>query len=146
MPVVGADKHKARLRNLIENTGKAVLQALYVTGQKIELTAEKSITEGSVSGKNHVPSKPGEPPNADTRRLDTNIETSIAAKTPPTVHVTSHAPYSTFLEWGTSRMAPRPYMRPALAKHKTDAVSATVTAVSSTAAGKKPRSTPPPKG
>lgn len=143
MAVQGADKHKARLRNLIDKTGKAVLQALYVTGQKVELEAERSITEGSVSGKNHVPSKPGEPPNADTRLLDTSIETSIAAQNPPTVHVTSHAPYSTFLEWGTSRMAPRPYMRPALAKHKTDSVSATVNAVKNTAAGRSPSSGKP---
>lgn len=97
---------------------KQMVAILYAAGQEIEIAAEKSITEGSVSGKNHVPSAPGQPPNADTRFLDTNIETEIKANSPPTVHVTSKAPYSAALEFGTSKMAERPFMRPAAAKVK----------------------------
>lgn len=103
---------RARARG---NAQKA-LRALYLAGQKIELIAEHSITDGSISGPGHIASLPGQPPNADTRYLDSNIETTIVAQNPPTVHVTSHAFYSAFLEFGTSRMAARPFMRPATAQ------------------------------
>lgn len=107
----------ARLRNA-KADGKAIVQKLYAAGQLIEAEAERSITEGSVSGKNHVPSLPGQPPNADTRFLDSNIETTIVAVSPPTVHVTSKAPYSAALEFGTSKMVERPFMRPATKKYR----------------------------
>lgn len=99
---------------------KRMAAALYKVGQNIELDAERSITQGSVSGTNHVPSAPGEPPNADTRFLDSNIETTIEAQTQSDirVHVTSHAPYSAALEYGTSKMAERPFMRPAVEKNR----------------------------
>lgn len=119
--VIGAKKHSERLKSLAGVAPK-VLRALYVAGQNIELTAENSITRGSVSGKGHVPSKPGEPPNADTRLLDTSIETTIESRMPPTVAVTSNAPHSAALEFGTSKMAERPFMRPATKKNRRRAV------------------------
>ena len=63
--------HADRLRRM-QNT-RDIVKALYLAGQRIELEAERSITQGSISGKGHIPSFPGEPPNADTRLLDTNI-------------------------------------------------------------------------
>lgn len=116
--VTGRARHSARLRQIALRANQAVLRALYAAGQEIEAFAEHSITDGSVSGAGHVPSRPGEPPNADTRLLDTSIETTIASPSPPTVHVTSNAPYSAALEYGTSKMAERPFMRPALRKKR----------------------------
>lgn len=95
-------------------------RALYAAGQAIEIEAEISITAGSVSGKGHVPSAPGQPPNADTRLLDTNINTVVVG--PGRVNVESTAPYSAFLEFGTSRMEARPFMRPAAEKKRPEAV------------------------
>ncbi|MCC5777860.1 hypothetical protein H7H48_02260 [Nitratireductor sp. B36] len=115
--IKGADRHTKRLRNMAKSS-KQVVAALYSAGQDIEIDAEQSITEGAISGAGHVPSLPGQPPNADTRHLDTNIETSVVAQNPPTVHVTSHAPYSAALEYGTSKMAARPFMRPATEKNR----------------------------
>jgi HK97 gp10 family phage protein len=69
------------------------------------------ITDGAVSGKGHVPSLPGNPPLEDTGVLRTNIETTQPA--PLHVEVSSNAPYAAALEFGTSRMQPRPYMQPA---------------------------------
>lgn len=115
---MSAKSHSDRLKRMAKQTAKEVVRALYLIGQQVELTAEKSITEGSVSGKFHVPSLPGQPPSNDTGTLVSGIETTIVAQNPPTVHVTSHAPYSAFLEFGTSRMAERPFMRPAVAKHR----------------------------
>lgn len=115
---MSAKSHSDRLRRMAKQTAREVTRALYLVGQQVELEAERSITAGSVSGKFHVPSLPGEPPNRDTGVLDSNIETTVVAQNPPTVHVTSHAPYSAALEWGTSKMAERPFMRPAVAKHR----------------------------
>lgn len=70
----------------------------------------------------HVPSNPGQPPKADTHTLDRNIETTIKSISPPVVRVTSNAPYGRDLEYGTSKMAERPYMRPAMAKYKGDVI------------------------
>jgi HK97 gp10 family phage protein len=120
--IIGDDKHRKRLNGMAANSARDLLAALYAAGQLIEVEAEISITNGSISGKGHVPSLPGEPPNADTRHLDTNIETTIEARDPPTVVVTSHAAYSAALEFGTSRMAERPFMRPAVAKKRAEAI------------------------
>lgn len=106
----------ARMRGSKKNS--QIVAALYSIGQRIELDAEISITAGSVSGAGHEPSLPGQPPNADTRHLDTNIETLIIARYPPTVTVESHAEYSAALEYGTEHMEERPFMRPALEKNR----------------------------
>lgn len=131
MAVKGTDKHKRRLNSLIHKTAQQVTRGLYIAGQLIELSAEHSITEGSISGAGHIPSLPGEPPNADTRFLDGNIETSVVTQTPPHVRVVSNAPYAAALEFGTSdgRIKERPYMRPATIKHEKDVRNAVATAV-----------------
>lgn len=85
----------------------------------IEVEAENSITEGSISGPGHIPSLPGEPPNADTRQLDGDIHTVVVGR--GRVNVESIAPYSAALEFGTSKMAARPYMGPSAAKKRPEA-------------------------
>lgn len=128
MTVKGLDKHVKRLQNM-RKAARQVTGALYAAGQDIELDAERSITEGSVSGAGHVPSLPGQPPNRDTGELDNSIETTIEAQNPPTVHVTSHAEYSAALEYGTSKMAERPFMRPATEKNRKNVSSKVAEAV-----------------
>jgi len=115
--ITGVQKHAQRLRSA-RDIAQSVTAALYSAGQDIELDAEQSIVQGSISGAGHVPSLPGQPPNRDTGFLDTNIETTVEAQNPPTVHVTSNAPYSAALEFGTSKMAERPFMRPATQKNR----------------------------
>jgi HK97 gp10 family phage protein len=111
--ITGAKQVSSKLRRLggrekIEFMGKA----LYAAGDEIRAHAAHSITAGSVSGALHVPSLPGEPPNADTHILDRSIE--VAQTAPLRVEVSSNAPYSAALEYGTSKMAERPFMRPAV--------------------------------
>lgn len=95
---------------------RAVGRALFAAGEMIQTEAQLSITRGSVSGKNHVPSRPGEPPNQDTGVLANGIETALTG--PLIVEVSSNAPYSAALEYGSSKMAARPFMRPALQSHE----------------------------
>lgn len=114
----GMSGHLKRIKNA-QNVAQHLTRGLYKAGTMIELDAERSITEGAISGKNHAPSLPGQPPNADTRHLDANIETTIKADASnPTVEVTSKATYAAALEFGTSKMAARPYMRPATEKNR----------------------------
>jgi HK97 gp10 family phage protein len=94
-------------RRVVENVGRA----LFAGGEIIRAEAAHLITEGAVSGKNHVPSLPGEPPNEDTGTLRSHIETAQIG--PLQVEVSSNAPYAVALEAGTSKMAERPYMGPA---------------------------------
>lgn len=86
-------------------------RALFVGGNRIQVAAQISITEGAVSGKEHVPSTAPKPPNQDTGVLANGIET--VQREPLLVEVSSNAPYSAPLELGTSRMAARPFMAPA---------------------------------
>lgn len=116
--ITGADAHSARLRRIAAQSAQAVTRGLYLAGQEIELEAERSITEGSISGKGHVVSAPGQPPNADTRDLDSKIETVVVSGPVPTVHVEANSKHAVPLEYGTSKMAERPFMRPAVAKKR----------------------------
>lgn len=113
----GADEHLARLRKLSGSEVVRVAGAVVVEGaDTIRAEAFRSISRGSVSGKGHVASSPGEPPNRDTGELQANLE---AVQTGPlTAEVRSKAPYAAALERGTSKMAARPYMRPARDKKR----------------------------
>ncbi|BEV00077.1 HK97-gp10 family putative phage morphogenesis protein [Novosphingobium olei] len=106
------DKWDARLKALAgPEVIKAARRVLYVGSDMIRAEAFRSISEGSVSGKGHVPSKPGEPPNRDTGVLQAGIENRMVSDLE--AEVSSNAPYAAPLEFGTSRMEARPYMRPA---------------------------------
>jgi len=106
-----------RQSKLEENIGKAV----FVISDRVKARAQHLMTDGSVSGAGHVPSNPGEPPNADTRQLDKGI---VSKKTgPATAEVRSTEPYSAALEFGApqNNLEERPFMRPALAAELDDA-------------------------
>ncbi len=53
---------------------KAVQSALYEAADLVRSEAFRSISAGSVSGKKHKPSAPGQPPNRDSGVLQANIE------------------------------------------------------------------------
>ena len=117
--ITGGNGFRGTMKRLETLTPREVTAALYAAGQAIEIDAEHSITDGSISGKGHVVSEPGEPPNADTRLLDSSIETELPdGPEGGRVRVTSNAPYAAFLEFGTSKMAERPYMRPAVERNR----------------------------
>lgn len=108
----GRDAHRQRLKKLSgPDVIKAAGRVLYVGADMIRAEAHRSISAGSVSGKGHVPSQPGEPPNRDTGVLQAHLRAALVA--PLEAQVTSEAPYAAALEFGTSKMEARPYMRPA---------------------------------
>ncbi len=117
MAMPGTKKHLDRLKRM-QQGARTIAAALYRAGQEIEIDAENSITSGSISGKGHVPSRPGEPPNADTRDLDSKIDTVLISQSPPTVRVSAYSGQAVPLEYGTSKMEARPFMRPAVARNR----------------------------
>lgn len=103
------------MRRLDAATGRRLVtnvnRALFASADAIKSEAQNSITRGSVSGKDHVPSAPGEAPNNDTGVLKNNIEATQPR--PLVAEVSSNAPYAAPLEFGSSRMEARPYLAPA---------------------------------
>lgn len=132
--VIGARRHADRLKRLRgPDMIRRVGAALYAAGNLIQVDAQLLISQGAVSGAGHVPSKPGEPPNFDSGVLSNNIETVQVE--PLKVEVSSNAPYAAALEFGTSRMAERPYLRPATARKRKEAVQLVRRAVESALRG-----------
>jgi len=124
----GLGAHRRRLKKLTNPQAMQLIsKALYNAGEKIQVEAQLSITRGSISGKDHVASLPGQPPNQDTGVLANNIET--VQKGPLLVEISSNAPYAAALEFGTSKMGERPYMRPARDKMRGEVTEFMVKAV-----------------
>ncbi len=117
MPVTGRENLKRRTLVLAGGgMQRRIGKALFVGGQLLEDEARGSIMSGSAAGQSggkhqHVRSRPGEPPMNEEGVLQANIET--VQKSPTLVEVSSNAPHSRPLEDGTSKMAARPFMRPA---------------------------------
>ena len=109
-----ASKFSAKLRTLRAAIVRDVSKEMYAAGSLVATEAQISITAGSVSGKSHVASAANTAPNNDTGALADGIE--VAQVAPLRVLIQSTAPYSAALEFGTSKMAPRPFMAPAAVK------------------------------
>jgi len=111
-----------RLRPEVERVVKAY-------AQKIRSDAINSMRRSTPSGRTykikgkrkkareHRASAPGQPPAVDTGRLWSSItadfrDDGLTGEVGPTVF------YGKYLELGTSRMAPRPFMEPALEQNE----------------------------
>ncbi|MCA9270265.1 MAG: hypothetical protein KDA41_17410, partial [Planctomycetales bacterium] len=97
--ITGADKHERRLRNMrAAGAARQLTAAVFAEAQELQVDAQLSITRGAVSGKNHVPSAPGEPPNNDTGVLAGNIEANVTGVAK--AETSSNAPYAAIHEFG----------------------------------------------
>lgn len=115
--VEGVKIHRARLARMRRWAQDDIKRVLAAAGELVRADAAKSIRDGAISGAGHIPSQPGQPPNADTHRLDLSIDV-VVEPSGKSVRVVSRAPYSSYLEFGTSRIAERPFMRPALRRNR----------------------------
>jgi HK97 gp10 family phage protein len=111
MAMKGKDKHLNRLKKL---SGPAVTAAagrvLYVGADMIRAEAHRGVSAGSVSGKGHVASLPGEYPNREFGDLQAGFKTNQTG--PLSAEFRSEAPHSRRLEFGTRKMKARPHVRP----------------------------------
>ena len=112
MPFLGARKHVDRLKRLSGPAATKIAGAITFEGaDMIRAEAHRMVSAGSVSGKAHVASLPGEPPNRDTGELQAGFQTRKSG--PTSAEFRSTAPHASPLEFGTSKMAARPHIRPA---------------------------------
>ena len=121
MALKGQGKHSRRLKAMTGPRMRGrIYTALFAGADLIRTEAALSIVAGSIQGKGHIPSKPGEPPNRDTAQLDTSIITE-GDRSRLRAEVSANTDYAVDQELGNSKMAERPYMRPATDKNR-DAV------------------------
>lgn len=104
----------------LENT---VLELLEKAALEAETEMKTSITEGGKSGitytrnnKEHTASAPGQAPANDTGKLASGIIYNRVSDDTHEIKITTE--YALALEVGTSRMAARPFIMPAIAKVK----------------------------
>lgn len=115
---VHEEKGRKIPKDLIAKVEKAVSDGLMALALMAQGEAQQSILRGKKSGRvynrgkrSHQASAPGEAPANDYGFLASNIKAELADKN--TANLRSNAPYSIHLEYGTRKMAARPFLRPA---------------------------------
>tara|TARA_R100000388_G_scaffold92267_1_gene75111 strand:+ start:3752 stop:4177 length:426 start_codon:yes stop_codon:yes gene_type:complete len=118
--------NKTRYKSVISQYTADIIALVGEAGNLVRNTAVESIQQGAKSGvvyekynprRIHRASSAGEPPATDTGFLVNNISLKIDTDGLG-ASVESRADYSAFLEFGTSTMAARPFMQPALESNK----------------------------
>jgi len=119
----GSAELQAALRRASGEVRDAVSRAVVGTALELQGNIKTSIARGPASGRTyekynprrtHTASAPGQPPMTDTGRLVNSIEFDKIGDLTATVG--SKLTYATYLEYGTNRMAARPFFRPAVEK------------------------------
>jgi HK97 gp10 family phage protein len=122
--VVGDERLRRLLRRLDDRYEEKLWSTLTEQGQLLEGAIARTLQQGSPGrgrvypsaggGLNttHQASAPGDPPASDTGNLINSIGTDFR-RAELSVLVGTEVEYAPFLEYGTRRMAPRPFMRPA---------------------------------
>ena len=117
----GSAELQAALQRASGEIKQAVSRAVVGTALELQGNIKTSIARGPASGRTyqkynprrtHTASAPGQPPMTDTGRLVNSIEFDKVGDLTATVG--SKLAYATYLEYGTSRMAARPFFRPAV--------------------------------
>ena len=130
--VTNLKKVLSQLENLDKQLEPEFQEIVKGGAQLIRGEAIKSIQTGAKSGvmyqmynprREHRASAPGQAPASDTGNLVSKI--IVKQKTRNITNVESNANYSAFLEYGTSKMQPRPFMLPAFEKSKKPILDAT---------------------
>lgn len=110
-------------KNAFNIMEQKVLELLEKTALEAETTMKDSITQGSKSGviyrrnnKEHRASAPGQAPANDTGKLASGINYNRVSDREHEIKITTE--YALALEVGTSRIAPRPFIMPAIQEAK----------------------------
>lgn len=120
------DNHAARLQRMRPAViVPAIGEELEAGAQAIVEDAVFSIRDGAISGSGHIPSLPGEAPNADTHDLDESIHVGELIETPGSIRTAAIASSDhAWIERGGSNLAPRPYLEPASQRQRPDIIAA----------------------
>lgn len=90
-----------------------IAKRLATAAEVVRARAVRSVSVSGWAGGSYRPSKPGDPPHADTRQLGQSIFYVVMRDDQKAI-VGTNLKKGLFLEVGTSKMRARPYLRPAL--------------------------------
>lgn len=123
-PMRGADKHIARLRALGNRNAivKIAGATVYEGADMVRARAFRLVSQGSISGKGHIASRPGDPPNRNTGELQAGFETVQTG--PLSAEFSSNSKHAMPMEFGAHirngfgrgisfEVEERPHVRPA---------------------------------
>lgn len=104
----------------------ALGEELQAGAEAIAEDAKASVLDGGVPSPHHIVSAPGEAPNSDSGYLVSTIHAGEIIETPGSIQtsVGVGAEYGLYLELGTSKMEPRPFLEPATERGRRDVVRA----------------------
>lgn len=109
------DNHAQRLARMAPSRIMPVLgeELVFGAGQIVDY-ARANINDGAISGPGHIPGPVGGFPNSDTHELEQSLHVGELIETPGQIQTAAiaDAPYAAYVELGTSRAGPRPYMEP----------------------------------
>jgi len=114
MAITGVAQHLKRLQRMQGRARAEGRKLVHVLADMHVDEASHLITEGSVSGKGHTPSLPGQAPNNDTGHLKGTGHVRETGEL--TAESVFDARYAAALEFGTVHAAERPFARPAAKK------------------------------
>lgn len=126
--VTGMNELLRNLKGLSVDIPKAIDEAVVEVALDVKADAVKSIQQVSAGGVvtrytqggnsfDHMVSKEGDAPNTDTGRLASSIAMSHDQGSGE-AHVSTDVDYAEHLEFGTVKMAARPFLEPALDKNE----------------------------
>lgn len=119
--MTGKDRILRKLRFFTSREFEDLAGAVvYEAADAVRAEAFQSISRSSVSGAGHVPSAPGQPPNRDEGTLQAGLSARRTGLL--SAEVRAEAGHSRPLEFGTSKMAARPFLRPARDKEAAGAI------------------------
>lgn len=120
------DKLQGKLNRFKSNSNPVIMDALESAANTVRNAAVKSIA-ASASGAPYIrydpkrtgtASAPGAPPHTDTGNLVNSIQVQRYEKSVDVGILGDKALYGKYLEFGTSKMAARPWLRPAFQNSK----------------------------
>lgn len=120
MTIRASTKRINKSRIVMDKYSKQIERIIVKGANDVRNTAVKNINSHSSSGRTygrHTASEPYSYPNTDTGYLANNIFVEID-NNKMAADVESRAEYSEYLEFGTSKMLPRPFMQPALEENR----------------------------
>lgn len=117
----GSAEFQSALRRMSDDVRRQVGEEVMSVALDMQADVKRSIARGSKTGRvyrrgnrTHQASAPGQAPASDTGRLVNSIEFDKLGML--SAAVGSHLVYALHLEYGTRKMAARPFFRPAVEK------------------------------
>ncbi len=120
-----------QIANLSKATSQGINQAFYSIGKDLKGTAQQSILEPPktgrtylIRGRRHQASAAGEAPANLTGALKDSVDFKVGSSSSMVFEAgSSKVNYAGFLEDGTSKMAARPFMIPAIKANERNAIA-----------------------